>query len=213
MKPLHCISCMLLFMLLSQFCICYLWMRGRRDSLMTPLSKGEKIFQDVCKGRRNEVRGEEMLKWHFLKNDDHSEGEYHICILLFLLTFLNLNCNSWILTMIEGHIEQLFFQMDLKWDFWPNSGKWSFHAFFCLISLADAILKPAWSFPVLSFAFGPSCAFARKQRVISFRTPTHSSSLIQGLCGYHADMLTIFRWCYNWQWYVWFVVSRVFGKV
>ena len=75
------------------------------------------------RGRRNGLKCykgrflEKLRKMQFLKYDDHSEGEHLICILVFSLSFLNLNCNSWILTMIEGHFEQLFFLMDLKWDF------------------------------------------------------------------------------------------------
>ena len=116
----------------------------------------------------------------FLKYDDHSEGELLICILVCSLSFLNLNCNSWILTMIEGHFEQLFFHMDLKWDFWLLSGNWSFHAFFCLVLLAGTILKPAWSFPLLSLAFGPSCAFVRKRRVKSQKS--HLRSIWKNNC-------------------------------
>ena len=81
----------------------------------------------------------------FMKIGDHCEFEHLNCILLVLLPFLNLNCNSWRLTMIEGQIEQLFFHMDLKWDFWHFSGNWSFIAFFCLISLVVTFLKPTWS--------------------------------------------------------------------
>ena len=77
---------------------------------MTPLSKGEKKWLKCYKGRFLE----KLRKMKFLKYDDHSEGELLICILVCSLSFLNLNCNSWILTMIEGHFEHLFFHMDLK---------------------------------------------------------------------------------------------------
>lgn len=83
-----------------------------------------------------------------------------------------------ILTMIKGHIEQLFFHMDR-------------------ISLAYAFLKPTWSFPVLSLAFGPSYAFVRKRRVFTFQTSKFAfvkncQCVHQGGdCGYHGDMLEI----------------------
>ena len=130
-----------------------------------------------------------------------------------------MKCNSWILTMIEGHIEQLFFQIDLKWDFWLNSGIWSFHVFFCLISPAYAILKPAWSFPLLCLAYGPSCAFVRKRRVFTF------SNLKICICGKLPMCSSRGRLWISW-WYAWdlrmmlqlamsFLVCRngVFSKV
>ena len=55
------------FLCFSSFCICYLWMRGRRDSLMTPLSKGEKIFRDVLRGENIKVfkKGGNWRIWKF----------------------------------------------------------------------------------------------------------------------------------------------------
>ena len=64
-----------------------------------------------------EKNGENEIFW---KNDDHSEGEHLICILVILLTFLNLNCNSWILTMIKGQMNNCSFIWTLSEIFYSS---------------------------------------------------------------------------------------------
>ena len=74
--------------------------------------KGEKKWLLIVKGGALAF-WREMEKFQIsnslLKNDDHSEGEHFNCILLVLLSFLNLNCNSWILTMIKGQMNNCSF--------------------------------------------------------------------------------------------------------
>lgn len=126
------------------------------EDFVKMLKRGEVVWgEDVWK------RGSYLEKiWN---SEDHSEGEFLICFLVILLPFSELEVQFLDPHHDQRSIEQLFFHMDLKWDFWLFSGNWSILTFYCLISLADTILKPAWSSPLLSLANGPSCAFARKR--------------------------------------------------
>ena len=183
MKPLHCISCMLLLMLLSQSAfvisgweegVIPWWLhcqRGRRNSKNmkkgSPLEKLEKMIEELVKCEKGELLGEFGENKIFWKMVIIVRGSI-------IFAFLWSNCHFWTWIAILGSSQwskvkwTIVLSMDLKWDFWLLSGIWSFHAFFCLISRAYAILMPAWSFPLLSLAYGPSCAFMRKPRVFSY---------------------------------------------
>ena len=88
----------------SSFFICHLWTRGRRDSLMTPLSKGEKMVEKKWK------------KWELWKRGSYLEknGKFEIFWYLriivrwsSLFVFLWVYCYFWTwIAILDPHNDQ-----------------------------------------------------------------------------------------------------------
>ena len=55
----------------SLFCICHPWTRGRRDSLMTPLSKGEKMVEKKGSYEKGGAFWRRFENLEILKFEDH----------------------------------------------------------------------------------------------------------------------------------------------